>query len=416
MAQQRKRKKADLADQIQKELSAREPERRTKKPRSRRKEEEVEITPLGAEEGGEIFIGPFARRGLYHPITNFFRQIVLLVEAGVPLLRSLRTTAGRTGSGTLGRVVDGVADSVEGGNTFWQGLSKHPQLFPDILVNLVKAGEASGNLTTVLQRVVDYRDKMDALRKKIIGALLYPLAVVLFAVAVIALFAGYVLPVFEEMFYNDFDMTPEQMGSLTTTVFAIAGIFRSGVFWIITVGIAVGLFLLYQFYSRTPAGRLTIDRLKLHIPIVKSISQRAAVVEFATTLSMLLNSGISILIALDLTRESMNNKAFANVLADVRDSVEGGEGVEAPLRRHEADFPPIVTDMLATGEESGSLDTITQKVGEIYERELDQAAEALSATIQPVVLILLGVVVIILAAALFGPYVTIIAGGLESSG
>jgi type IV pilus assembly protein PilC len=221
------------------------------------------------------------------------------------------------------------------------------------------------------------------------------------AVAFMFIVSKLVIPAFQDMF-AEINLT---LPPLTRVVIAIAHIV--GDFWFLWVILAVVLIVLYRLYAATPGGRLVVDRLKLKLPLVSRIATAAAVAEFTRSFALLLRSGVSILVTLDLIKDSMHNRAFGQSLQAVRDSLERGEGLEVPLRRN--DFvPPIVTDMLATGEEAGTLDSISDRIADAYEEDLGIALDTLSSLIEPVLAIGLGVVVLILVLTLFLPYVSMI--------
>ncbi len=211
-----------------------------------------------------------------------------------------------------------------------------------------------------------------------------------------------VVPTFTEMFseIGGMDMPP-----LTRMVIGVSNVI--GNYWLLWIILAAVLFVLYKMFAASPGGRLVVDRIKLGIPGFGKIITSATVAEFTRTFALLLRSGVSILVTLDLTKDAMQNKAFGHSLLAIRDSVERGEGLQAPLRANDL-MPPIVTDMLVTGEESGSLDDISEKISEIYQEDLDIAVSTLSGLIEPVLAILLGIVVLILVLTLFLPYISMI--------
>jgi type II secretory pathway component PulF len=334
-------------------------------------------------------------------ISAFLRQLVMLVETGTPLTGGLRTLSERTANRNLRALVADVREYVEAGNPLWQALERQPRYFSPVSVNLVKAGEASGTVPTVLQRVIDYRERSESLRRRVTRALIYPTIVIVAALGFMFVVSKLVIPAFQEMFTEVNATIP----TLTRIVIGIAHVI--GDFWYLWVLLAIGLIVAYKVYASTPHGRLVVDRLKLKIPGMSRISTAAAVAEFGRSFALLLRSGVSILVTLDLVKDAMHNRAFGQSLQAVRDSLERGEGLEIPLRQNEF-FPPIVTDMLATGEQSGTLDSISDKIAETYEEDLEIALDTLSSLIEPVLAIGLGVVVLILVLTLFLPYVSMI--------
>jgi len=350
----------------------------------------------------------FMSRIPYSEITFFIRQLIMLLESGVPLLRGLRTMSERTHNRHLRKVIASIADSVEEGNTLWQSFSRHPEYFSPVFVNLVKAGEASGNLSVILERVARYREQTDQLRKRLRSAMMYPLTVGLMGIAVIVLFVIVVIPMFEEMF-SEFEL---EMPPITQFVVGVSHFLKG--FWWLLILLIIALIVAYRIWVATPPGRYIVDRLKLRLPIFGPIFTKSAVVEFASTFGMLLGSGIPILAAIDLTRDSITNRAFARTMNDIHESVERGEGLETPLKRNPY-MPAPVIDMLVTGEESGSLDTISNKIAEFYQSDVERNVNTLSTLIEPVMILCLGVVVLILILSFIIPYVDLITAQINAT-
>ena len=334
-------------------------------------------------------------------VTSFLRQLVMLLEAGVPLLRAINTLASRVSNKTFDAVLKDVAERIESGNTLWQSLSSHPKYFNHLFVSIIKAGEASGTLTEIITRLADYREKKALLRRQINSALAYPFVIFAASLSVLILFLVFVLPEFESLFLN-FDM---ELPVITKVALTIArGLIR---FWWLWIAIVAGAVFLVVSYSRTPGGRLNVDRWKLTMPIFGGIMTQKVVADFAHTFSTLLNAGISILETLDLTKEAVGNTAFAEDLQHVRESIERGEGLEKPLRQSKV-VPPIVTDMLSTGEESGALDRVAMQMAVIFEKEVETSVNTFKSLIEPVMILGLGLVVMFLTLSFFWPYISIL--------
>jgi type II secretory pathway component PulF len=334
-------------------------------------------------------------------ITSFLRQLVMLLEAGVPLLRSMNTLATRTSNKAFGAVLKDVADRIEAGNTLWQSFSYHPKCFNHLFVSIIRAGESSGTLTDIMAHLADYREKKAFMRKQVRSAIAYPFVVFIASIAILILFLVVVIPEFEALF-SSFDI---QLPAITRGALAFSHALVS--FWWLWIALIGGTVFLILSYSRTPAGRLQIDYLKLRAPVFGQVMTKKVVADFAHTFATLLNAGISILETLDLTKEAVGNTAFAKDLQQVRESIERGEGLEKPLRRSKV-VPPLVTDMLATGEESGSLEKVSRQMAVIFEREVEAAVNTLRALIEPVMILGLGLVVLFLTLSFFWPYVSLI--------
>ncbi len=334
-------------------------------------------------------------------VTSFLRQLVMLLEAGVTLLRAINTLATRVSNKAFNDILRDVAERIEEGNTLWQSLSNHPRYFNHLFVSIIKAGEASGTLTEIITRLATYREKTALLRRQVKSAMVYPFVVAGASGAVLVLFLVWVLPEFETIF-SQFNM---ELPLITRMALGAAhGLIR---FWWLWIVLVAGLVALIIAYGRTPGGRLNIDLWKLKIPVFGEILTQKVVADFAHTFSTLLNAGISILETLELTKEAVGNAAFSEDLQHVRESIERGEGLEKPLRRSKV-VPPIVTDMLATGEESGALDKVSLHMAEIFEKEVETSVNTLKSLIEPVMILGLGLVVLFLTLSFFWPYISII--------
>ncbi len=341
------------------------------------------------------------RRVSDEEITSFLRQLVMLLEAGVTLLRAMNTLASRTSNREFAKVLKDVAERIEGGNTLWQSLSYHPKYFNNLFVSIVKAGESSGTLTEILYHLAEYREKKAYMRKQVRSAVAYPFVIVIASLAILTLFLVVVIPEFESMFAS-FDI---ELPAITRGALAFShGLVHFWWLWIVIVG---GAIFLITSYARTPGGRLQIDYVKLRMPVFGEVMTKKVVADFSHTFATLLNAGISILETLDLTKEAVGNAAFAKDLQQVRESIERGEGLEKPLRRSKV-VPALVTDMLATGEESGSLEKISRQMAVIFEREVETAIATLRSLIEPVMILGLGLVVLFLTLSFFWPYVSLI--------
>jgi type IV pilus assembly protein PilC len=334
-------------------------------------------------------------------LTSFLRQLVMLLDAGVTLLKSMNTLAGRVSNKMLRTVLKDVADRIESGTTLWQSLSYYPKFFDHMFISIVKAGETSGTLTEILNRLADYREKKTLLRKQIRSAMIYPLVVFLAGLVVLVLFLVFVLPEFEALFAN-FDI---ELPTITRAALGFARILVS--FWWLWILIIVGVIVALVAYARTPVGRFHIDYAKMRMPIFGKVVTEKVMADFAHTFATLLNAGISILETLDLTKDAVGNVALASDIQHVRESIERGEGLEKPLRRSKL-VPPLVTDLLATGEESGALEKISRQVAEIFEQEVESSVNSLKSLIEPVMILGLGLIVLFLTLSFFVPYVSML--------
>ncbi len=390
--------------------SAGAPKRRPKRA-AKKKTTTVVMTPTAEEEivirAGEGVTSPggfFSRSSVRRTdITAFLRQLIMLVEAGTPLLRSLKTLARRGQRAAIRALVGDIAAYVEAGNPLWQAFDRHPRYFDSVFINLIKASEASGTLVPVLRRMVEYREASDLMRKRVRGAMVYPVILIAACLAILLFIANVVVPAFKETFENqDLELPLITKRFMATAEFV-------GVWWWVPLVALVVIILVYKFwFVRRPLRRLFADYWKLKVPIVGPILQKNAIVELSRTMALLLRSGLSMMATLDLTRSAIHNKRVALALQTVRDSVERGGGLEEPLRQEEKVIPAVVTDMFVTGEEAGRVDQIAEQVAAVYEEEVKIAVSTLGETLQPVFTIFVGVVVITLFIALFFPLVTMI--------
>jgi type IV pilus assembly protein PilC len=333
-------------------------------------------------------------------ITAFLRQLIMLVEAGTPILKSLRTLSERGPRAGIRALVADIAQYVEAGNPLWQAFERHPRYFTPDFVNLIKASEASGTLVSVLERVANYRERRQLLAKRVQSAMLYPIVLMFVCAGVVVVLTKFVVPSFMDM-YSKMNM---KLPAFTTRFLGVVD-FIGTWWWLLIAGLIV-LIVLYKLLVRNPLWRLRADRIKLSIPLIGPILNKYAIVEFTRTLSLLLKSGLSMMVTLDLVRNAIKNRAVAHMLQSVRDSVERGAGLEQPLRQASRIIPPVVTDMLVTGEESGQLDKIAEQVADIYEEEMNISVGALGDMLVPIVTILIGILVAIVALALFVPMIS----------
>ncbi len=372
------------------------------------REQEQEVANISSEGVGEVSRRTWGsilwRTGVrYQEITDFLRQLIMLLESGTPLLKSLKTLAQRSQSEALRIMISDLAVYVEEGNPLWQAFDRYPQYFDTVFVSLIKASEASGTLTTVLQRLVDYRQRRELLRRKVRGALFYPIVLVIACLAVLLLLTNFVVPQFRDMYEKQNIPIPRA----TEIFFQISDWFR--VWWWLPIVLVLILIVVYQvWFIRNPLRRLAVDRVKLKIPVIGKIIHKYAIVEMMRTWSLLLRSGLSMLTSLDLTRNAIHNLAVAQSLQTLRDSVERGAGLEAPLRASADVIPPVVADMLITGEESGSLDKIAEQIADIYDNEVQIAVNTLGEALQPIFTVIIGFIVVTLFISLFYPMISMI--------
>lgn len=336
-------------------------------------------------------------------VTSFLRQLIMLLEAGTPMLKSLKSLEARGERPAVRQMVGNITNYVEAGNPLWQAFAR--ESFTPVDVNLIKASEASGTLTTVLRRIVDYREQRSLMQKRVQTAMIYPIVLVAVGFAVLVVIAEVVIPPFIDIF-NTMDVEISGYTKFVVGVFDFIGAW----WWLILLAVA-GLVAFYVLvWARNPVLRQSTDLIKLRLPVAGPIARKNAVADFCRTFSLMLKSGLSMLVTLDLCRNSMGNRAYADTLQDMRDSVERGEGFEKPLRVAERKglIQGVTVDMLCTGEETGTVDEIADQISRTYEEEVKIALDTVGEALLPIVVVTLGAFAIMVALALFSPIVQLI--------
>ncbi|MCC6797264.1 MAG: type II secretion system F family protein [Candidatus Hydrogenedentes bacterium] len=330
-------------------------------------------------------------------ILVFTRQLSTIVNAGLPLLQGLDILAEQTEDANFATTMRDIGSAVEGGDSFSEALKRHPRVFTDLYVSMIRAGEASGNLDNVLLQLADYMESMEELKRRIRSAMTYPVV----AFAMILLIATglivWVVPQFAEIF-KSFD---KALPAPTQLLINISEVLRS---WKILVVIAAGIGAVIGFraYRETANGRLQTDAMFLKMPVFGKLLRKVAISRFARTLSTLTRSGVSILAALEIVERTAGNEVFARVVRKAADSVRGGETLAEPLARSQ-EFPAMVTRMIGVGEKTGALEQMLAKISDFYDSEVKAAVDGLTSLIEPILILMMGVVVGGIVIALFMP-------------
>lgn len=326
----------------------------------------------------------------------FSRQFATMIDAGLPLVQCLDILAGQQENAEFKKVLLDVKSSVEGGSTFADALKKHPKVFDDLYVNLIAAGEVGGILDTILNRLSGFMEKSEKLKGKIKGAMTYPTAVIVIACLVVAGLLLWVVPIFEDMFAGFGQALPAP----TQMVVAMSKALQSSWYIIIAVigGVIFGLNRLYK----VPKGRRLMDQLFLKAPVLGDLIRKTAVARFTRTLGTMLSSGVPILESLDIVSKTAGNVIIEEAVIKARTSLSQGKTLAEPLAETKV-FPGMVTQMIAVGESTGALDAMLSKIADFYEEEVDQAVEALTSLIEPMLMAFLGIVVGGLVIALYLP-------------
>ncbi len=326
----------------------------------------------------------------------FTRQMATMIDAGLPLVQSLDILAMQQDNKAFKEIIKNVKDDVEGGSTFAGALGKHPKTFDELYVNLVVAGEEGGILDNVLNRLAVYIEKAEALRKKVKSALVYPSTIVGVAILVVAVLMIFVIPVFEKMFSSMGHTLPLP----TLIVIGISNILKR--YFLLVIVALVILIIMFKRYYSTDRGKLAVDSLFLKLPVFGPLFRKVAVARFSRTLSTLITSGVPILDGLTITSKTAGNKLIEQAIMKARTSISEGETIAEPLARGEV-FPPMVTQMIAVGESTGSLDSMLTKIADVYEEEVDFAIATLTSLMEPFLMIFLGVTVGGIVIAMYLP-------------
>jgi len=319
-------------------------------------------------------------------VSRFTRQLAAMTSAGLPLVQCLDILVSQTDNKAFSQKIQQISSDIQVGSTLADALSKHTQVFNSLYCNMVSAGEASGNLDGVLNRIADYQEKSDKLRRKVQGALTYPAIVSIIAGGITAVMLTFVIPTFAQMFTDLGGTLPLP----TRIVMGISNFFRTFLPYILVVAIGSGIALVA--YYRTDTGRFNIDFIKLRFPIFGELERKSAVSRFSQTLATLLTSGVTILDALTITAKTAGNRVLEKGLIRTLEKISGGMTIAEPLKETGV-FPPMVIQMIAVGEKTGDLSGMLAKISEFYTEEVDATVDALTSIIEPILIVLMGIVV-----------------------
>ena len=336
-------------------------------------------------------------------LTIFTRQLATLVDAGLPLLRGLRVLEKQERNITLKEIIGKIALSIEGGSTFSEGLAQHPKVFNKLYVNMVKAGELGGVLEVVLARLSEFMEKAQKIKGKVIAAMFYPVAVMVVAVAILGILMVFVVPKFEQIFK---DMLPgKPLPAFTQLVLGISNLIKDHA--IITTSVVIALTIAFVIWKRTKSGRFIVDKVKLKMPVLGPVFSKVAISRFARTLGTLVSSGVPILQALTIVKETSGNVVVGEAVNAVHESVKEGETITAPLEASNV-FPPMVISMVDVGEQTGALPEMLMKIADNYDEEVDNAVAAMTSLLEPIMIVFLAVIVGSIVIAMFLPLISLI--------
>jgi len=346
-------------------------------------------------------------------LCSFTRQLSTLQDAGLPILRSIRILEQQLKPGMLRSCLKQIGEDIEGGATLSEAMSRHPKAFDRLYCNMVAAGEAGGVLDVILQRLADFLEKAQKLKRKIVGAMIYPVVVITIAAGIVTFIMVKVVPKFKEIF-QDFGTT---LPAVTQFLIDLSTWFAAGrpPGWMVVIIAPVALVIVYKLIRQAEIGRYILDTITLKIPILGQLVGKSAIARFTRTLGTLVAAGVPILEALSITRATSGNEVYARMLQRVHDAIREGDSFANPLRASRT-VDPIVVNMVDVGEETGELDKMLMKVADNYDDEVDTLVASLVSLLEPVMVVCLGLIVGFIVVALFLPLVTLIQSVMSSGG
>jgi type IV pilus assembly protein PilC len=346
-----------------------------------------------------ISIGGVPRKQL----VAFTRQLSTLQDAGLPILRSLQILETQQRPGLLKAVIGGVADEVEGGGTLSDAMAKYPKAFDKLYVNMINAGELGGVLDLILSRLADFMEKAAKLKKKVVGAMIYPVVVISIAVGIVSMIMIFVIPKFKTIF-TDFHV---DLPGVTKALLFISDWFSKDYGWAYVLFSPIIFSLTIKLIRMSEGGKFAVDVVKLKIPILGSILAKTAIARFTRTLGTLVSAGVPILDALNITKETCGNEVYSRALLKVHDAIREGESMADPLRATKV-CDALVVNMIDVGEETGDLDKMLIKIADNYDGDVDVLVGSLISILEPVMVVVLGVIVGFIVIALFAPMISLI--------
>jgi type IV pilus assembly protein PilC len=370
----------------------------------------TKVRTRGAVKKAATGAAPRKRRGAggkvkVKAITQFARQLSTLQDAGLPILRSLRILEEQQKAGNFKRVIGYIGDDIEGGCTLSEAFGHFPRAFDRLFVSMVAAGEAGGVLDLILSRIADFMEKAAKLKARVISAMIYPAVVITFAFTIILLLMTFVIPQFTEVLT---EMTDDgELPALTRYVMGASQWIAFKYGWAVIVGIPFGTIFFLRFARRFRTGRFVLDSIKLKIPVVGQLSGKISVTRWTRTLGTLISAGVPILDAITVTAETAGNEVYGRMLTNVHDSIRQGETFADPLKKSKT-VDLIVSNMVAVGEETGDLDKMLLKIADNYDEQVDVLVAGLMSMLEPIMVVVLGLIVMVIVLSVFLPMIKII--------
>ena len=334
----------------------------------------------------------------------FTRQLATLVNAGLPLVRSLQVLNKQAKNPTLQKAIGEMGESIKSGSTFAESLTQHPKIFDKLYVNMVRAGELGGVLDKVLLSLSEFMEKLQKIKGKVVSAMVYPAVVLTMATLILIFLMIFIIPQFEKIFADVLGDDVE-LPWLTRMVIGVSEAMMNQ--WMLILGGIIGIIFLYKTYSKTKSGRYQIDKFKLKVPLFGSLIQKSGISRMTRTLGTLMDSGVPVLQALTIVRETSGNAILADAVNTVHDSVKEGENMAPPMESTKL-FPPMVVSMVEVGEETGELPQMLARIADNYEEEVDNTVSSMTSIIEPVMIVGLAFIVGTIVIALFLPLISLI--------
>lgn len=334
-------------------------------------------------------------------LTTFTRQLSTLQDAGLPILRSLRILEGQAKPGPLKNSLDDVIEDIESGSTLSEAMAKQPKAFDNLYVNMVKAGEAGGALEVILQRLADFKEKSMSLKRKVKGAMIYPCAVISVAVLIVSFIMIWIIPKFKKIF-DDFDT---ELPAITEALIATSDFIKN--YWYLIPATPIGIWLFIKIVKKNKTGAYIVDRIALKIPMLGKIIEKSTVARVCRTLGTLIASGVPILEGIIIARDTSGNHVFMRAFDNIYSAIREGESIAVPLKEARI-VDDMVVNMVDVGEETGALDSMLYKVADVYDEEVEVLVESLISLLEPLMVVVLGLIVGFIVIALFMPLIKLL--------
>ena len=349
---------------------------------------------------GEISISlPFVNT---KELTQFTRQLAVLIDAGLPLMRGMKTLQKSIKNAYFCGIIADIGETIGGGSTFSEALAKHPKIFDKLFINMVKAGEIGGVLEIALNRLAEFMEKSQKIKGKVKAAMFYPIAVLIVATIIVGILMTYVIPKFKTIF-ADMLGPGETLPEFTLLVLKISDTIKNNAVAVV-IGVIAFFVIFKLIISKTKFGRYAWDLFKMKCPPLGGVVSKVAIARFSRTLGTLVSSGVPILQALNITKETAGNVIVSNAIDKVYDAVKEGETITKPLEKSGV-FPPMVVSMIDIGEETGALPEMLVRVADVYEEEVDNAVTAMTSLLEPIMIVFLAVIVGSIVIAMFLPLI-----------